>query len=145
MADSFTGGNHLYKPTCIHVRISVITHTPVSTPHDAGRIIHAYTVSLRSLHVYSVYMTTKVARGASARFFRVDWRVKKRRSGVWTVGAKWPFWPPFYGASIRGMVEGNNLHMDSTRAEARGLLATMTRILSSIKLYPKVQTIDHTR
>ena len=33
--------------------------------------------------------------------------------------------------------------MDSTRAEARGLLATMTRILSSVELFPKVQTIDH--
>jgi hypothetical protein len=41
------------------------------------------------------------------------------------------------------MVEGNNWFMDSTRAEARGLLATMTRILSVIKVFPKVQTIDH--
>ena len=48
-----------------------------------------------------------------------------------------------YTMSGRGMVEGNNLFMDSTRAEARGLLATMTRILSVIKVFPKVQTIDH--
>ena len=34
-----------------------------------------------------------------------------------------------YTMSGRGMVEGNNLCMDSTRAEARGLLASMTRIL----------------
>jgi hypothetical protein len=33
--------------------------------------------------------------------------------------------------------------MDSTRAESRGLLATMTRILSSIESFPKVQKIDH--
>ena len=31
------------------------------------------------------------------------------------------------------MVEGNNMYMDSTRAEARGLLATMLRLLASIK------------
>ena len=48
-----------------------------------------------------------------------------------------------YTMSGRGMVEGNNLFMDSTRAEARGLLATMTRILSVIKVFPKVQMIDH--
>jgi len=48
-----------------------------------------------------------------------------------------------YIMSGRGMVEGNNLYMDSTRAEARGLLATMTRILSSIESFPKVQKIDH--
>ena len=41
------------------------------------------------------------------------------------------------------MVEGNNMYMDSTRAEARGLLATMLRLLASIKRYPNVQTIDH--
>ena len=33
--------------------------------------------------------------------------------------------------------------MDSTRAEARGLLATMTRILSSLELFQKVKQIDH--
>ena len=48
-----------------------------------------------------------------------------------------------YTMAGRGMVEGNNLYMDSTRVEARGLLATMMRLLSSIKLYPNVQTIDH--
>ena len=48
-----------------------------------------------------------------------------------------------YTMSGRGMVEGNNLYMDSTRAEARGLLASMTRILSSVALFSKVQTIDH--
>ena len=35
------------------------------------------------------------------------------------------------------------MYMDSTRAEARGLLATMIRLLASIKRYPNVQTIDH--
>ena len=41
-------------------------------------------------------------------------------------------------------MEGLKLYIDSTRAEARGLLATMTRILSSITSFPKVQqTIDH--
>ena len=30
-----------------------------------------------------------------------------------------------YSMSGRGMMEGNNLYMDSTRAEARGLLATI--------------------
>ena len=34
------------------------------------------------------------------------------------------------------MVEGNNMYMDSTRAEARGLLATIQR-------YSNVKTIDH--
>ena len=48
-----------------------------------------------------------------------------------------------YTMSGRGMVEGNNMYMDSTRAEARGLLATMIRLLASIKRYPNVQTIDH--
>ena len=32
--------------------------------------------------------------------------------------------------------------MDSTREEARGLLATMLRLLASIRRYPNVQTID---
>ena len=48
-----------------------------------------------------------------------------------------------YTMAGRGMVEGNNMYMDSTRAEARGLLATMLRLLASIKRYPNVQTIDH--
>ena len=33
--------------------------------------------------------------------------------------------------------------MDSTRAEARGLLGTMTRILSSLDSFQKVKQIDH--
>jgi len=45
--------------------------------------------------------------------------------------------------SGRGMVEGNNLYIDSTRAEARGLLGTMTRILSSLESFQKVKQIDH--
>ena len=53
-------------------------------------------------------------------------------------------WGDFeYSMSGRGMVEGNNLYMDSTRAEARGLLATMTRILSSLELFQKIKQIDH--
>ena len=48
-----------------------------------------------------------------------------------------------YTMSGRGKVEGPSLYMDSTRAEARGLLATMTRILFSIEFFPKVQKIDH--
>ncbi len=49
-----------------------------------------------------------------------------------------------YSLSGRGMVEGNNLYMDSTRpAESRGLLATMTRIISSLESFQKVKQIDH--
>ena len=43
-----------------------------------------------------------------------------------------------YTMSGRGMVEGHNMYIDSTRAEARGLLATMLRLLASIKrIIPK--------
>jgi len=53
-------------------------------------------------------------------------------------------WGDFeYSMSGRGMVEGNNLYIDSTRAGARGLLATMTRILSALELFQKVKQIDH--
>ena len=53
-------------------------------------------------------------------------------------------WGSFgYTMAGRGMVEGNNMYMDSTRAEARGLLATMLRLLASIKRYPNIKTIDH--
>ena len=50
-------------------------------------------------------MATKVARGEGGRFFLGVIReflkkVAPRPSGVWTVAAKWPIWPPFYGASI---------------------------------------------
>ena len=37
-----------------------------------------------------------------------------------------------YTMAGRGMVKGNNMYMDSTRAEARGLLATMLRLLRSV-------------
>ena len=33
--------------------------------------------------------------------------------------------------------------MDSTQAESRGLLATMTRIISSLESFQKVKQIDH--
>jgi hypothetical protein len=46
-----------------------------------------------------------------------------------------------YTMSGKGRVEGNNLVMDSTRVEARGLLATMTRILSKFtRVISKVKT-----
>ena len=45
--------------------------------------------------------------------------------------------------SGRGPVEGTNLYMDSTRAEARGLLATMISILSSSTMFPSLKHIDH--
>jgi len=48
-----------------------------------------------------------------------------------------------YSLSGRGMVEGNNLYIDSTQAESRGLLATMTRIISSLESFQKVKQIDH--
>ena len=48
-----------------------------------------------------------------------------------------------YTMSWRGTVEGKNLYMDSTRAEARGVLETMNRILSVAESFPKVQKIDH--
>ena len=41
------------------------------------------------------------------------------------------------------MVEGTNLSMDSTRAESRGLLATMIRIWHSIQKFPSLKYIDH--
>ncbi len=46
-----------------------------------------------------------------------------------------------YSMSGRGMVEGNNLYMDSRRAEYRGLLATMTSIISSLESFQKVKHI----
>ena len=45
--------------------------------------------------------------------------------------------------SGRGSVEGSNLYMDSTRAEARGLLATMRRIWYTTYKFPFLKCIDH--
>ena len=45
--------------------------------------------------------------------------------------------------SGRGQVEGTNAFIDSTRAEAKGLVATMHRILSTIQNFPHLKHIDH--
>jgi len=46
-----------------------------------------------------------------------------------------------YSACLQGM--NTNMHMDSTRAEARGLLATMIRILSSRAMFSSLKHVDH--
>ena len=61
------------------------------------------------------HVQAKPARGAAERFFlgliRDFKKVAPRPSGVWTVAAKWAFWPPFYDARISGCLRRGSLFM----------------------------------
>jgi hypothetical protein len=90
VADSPTGANHLYKPTC---------HQPATKqPPTCMQVYGRYTGAVPSVNVHE-----SGARRSRALFFKGDCRVKKlahRPSGVWTLSPKWAFWPPFYDARI---------------------------------------------